>query len=120
MKCVSLLHPTFHFDVAEPPRVTTHPRDLKDAVPGKPVMFTTEATGTEPLSYQWEWKPAIFNVKWQSCDAERLPGADSSSLTIPRVQKSNEGRYRCVISNCAGEQASEPAYLSIGKKFTPF
>ena len=112
---MSLPHPTFHFDVAEPPRVTAHPRELKDAVPGKPVTFTTEATGTEPLSYQWEWKPAIYNAKWQSCDAERLPGPDSSSLTIPRVQKSNEGNYRCIISNYAGTLISKPAQLSVGK-----
>ena len=65
MKCVSLPHPTFYFDVAEAPRVTTHPRDLKDVVPDKPVMFTTEATGIEPLNYQWEWKPTMYYGKWQ-------------------------------------------------------
>ena len=115
MKCVSLPHPTFCFDVAEPPRITSHPEDLKDAVPGKPVMFTAEATGTEPLSYQWEWKPAMDDGKWQPCDAEKFPGVDSSTLTIPDVEKSNEGSYRCVVSNNAGSQTSNPVKLNVGK-----
>ena len=105
---------SFSFYVAEPPRITSHPPDLKDVVAGKPVTFTAEATGTEPLNYQWEWKPAMDDGEWQSCD-ERFPETHSSILTIPRVQISNEGSYRCVVSNCAGEQTSCPAKLTFGK-----
>ena len=113
-----MCHSQFFFYVAEAPRITSHPQDLKDAVPGKSVMFSTEGSGTETLNYQWEWKQAINDDEWQSCDVERFPGADSSTLTIPSVQKSNEGSYRCVISNCAGSQASNPAKLSVGKNST--
>ena len=105
----------FTMDVAEPPRVTNHPLDTKDAVPGKPVKFTLQATGTEPLNFHWQWKPAgeeDGSEEWQPCRAE---WSDGATLTIPSVQKSNEGSYRCVISNCAGSQTSEPAYLSVGK-----
>ena len=97
------------------PRVTTHPQNLKDVVPGKPVMFTAEATGTQPLNYQWEWKQATDDGKWQPCDVERFPGADSSVLTIPSVQNSDEGSYHCVVSNCAGKKTSKPAELSVGE-----
>ena len=104
---------------ANRPRVTTHPQEMKDAVPGKPVRFTTVATGIQPLSYQWEWKPpseaSPENEMWQPCSAERFPGAENSTITIPSVQKSNEGSYRCVVSNCAGSQTSNPAELSVGK-----
>ena len=100
--------------VAEPPRITSHPEELKDAVPGKPLLFTAEATGTEPLSYQWEWKPAIDDEEWQLCDVERFPGADSATLTIPSVYESNQGNYRCVMSNCAGKATSNPTKLSVG------
>ena len=108
--------PCFFPLVAEPPTVTSHPQELKDVIPGKPVTFTVEATGTQPLSYQWEWKPAMDDGKWQPCDRERFPGADSSVLTIPSVQKSDEGSYRCVVGNCAAvTQISNPAKLGVGK-----
>ena len=101
--------------VADPPRVISHPQELKDVVPSKSVMFATEATGTEPLRYEWEWKPVMGGGKWQSCYVERFPGADSSTLTIPSVQKFNEGHYRCVVSNCVGSQTTSPAKLRVGK-----
>ena len=98
--------------VVEPPIITIHPQDLKNVVPSKPVMFSAQATGTQPLSYQWEWNDY---GKWQPCDMERFSGADSTTLTIPSVHESNEGSYRCVVSNCAGSQTSNPAELSFGK-----
>ena len=97
--------------VAEPPRITTHPHDLKDAVRGKPVEFTIQATGSEPLTYQWQRKPAEEEgggVEWQPCPAEWCDGA---AILIP-MEKSSEGSYRCVVSNCAGSQTSEPAKLN--------
>ena len=77
-------------------------------------MFTVEATGTEPLNYQWlHWKPAgkeDGSKEWQPCPAE---WSDSATLIIPSVQKSNEGRYCCVVSNCAGSQASKSVILEV-------
>ena len=96
----------------EPPKITLHPKSLKEVCPTKPVVFTVQATGTDPLSYYWQWKPAGENEEWQPCDADLSYGA---TMTIPSVQKSNEGSYRCVISNYAGTQTSNPAELSIGK-----
>ena len=115
LECEVCVTSMFCFCVAEAPRINSHPQDLKDAVPGKHVMFIVEATGTEPLDYQWEWMPAMDDGEWQLCDVERLPGADSSTLTIPSVQKSNEGSYRCVVSNYVGNQSSYPARLSVGE-----
>ena len=98
------------------PRFITHPQNLKDAIPGMPVMFIAKGSGTEPLNYQWEWKPVMAHGwEWQPCDVERFPGANSSTLTIPSVQNSNKGSYRCVISNHAGEKTSKQAKLSVGK-----
>ena len=79
-------------------------------------MFTAEATGTQPLNYQWEWKPAMEDGEWQLCDVERFPGADSSTVTILSVQKSIEGSYRCIVGNCTGTNISNSAKLSVGKK----
>ena len=111
LKCEVCVIPFYVVD----PLVITHPQDWKDAVLGNPAMFTVEATGTQPLNYQWEWKSAMDDGEWQLCDVERFPGADSSTLIIPNVQKSNKGSYCCVVSNCTGSWTSNPAKLSIGK-----
>ena len=105
------------FNVAIPPRIRSHPQKPKDVVFGEPVTFTIQASGTKPLSYQWQWKPATKDGEseaWQPCDVE---GHDSTSatLSIPSVLKSNEGRYRCIVNNIAGTKISEPVKLSIGK-----
>ena len=93
---------------AKPPRIISH---LKNAIRGKFVKVAIQAIGTKPLSYQWQWKPT--RAGWQPCNTEWSNGA---ILTIPKVQKSNEGSYRCVVSNCAGIQTSNPAkLLSVGK-----
>ena len=84
------------------------------------MTFTIGTTGTEPLSYEWQWKPAGEeggSEKWQLCGVE---GPQTAVLCIPSVQKSNEGQYRCNISNCAGSQTSNAATLSLGKEFNHF
>ena len=48
--------------------------------------------------------------EWKPCDAK---GSNTATLIIPSVQKSNEGSYRCVISNCAGSQISNSAELEV-------
>ena len=111
MKITSYIFSLPH--VAEPPRIITHPNDLMDAIPGNPVEFTIQATGTEPLNYNWQWSPAGEggSEEWQPCSGAE--GSDTTTLTIPSVQKSNQGSYRCVISNCAGSQTSRPAKLEV-------
>ena len=76
-------------------------------------MFIVKASGNEPLNYQWEWTPAE-SEEWLLCD---IHGSNAATLTIPSVQKSNKGSYRCVISNPmnACSQTSEPANLNVGK-----
>ena len=113
--CLVLSDTCFLYNVAECPKITTHPQELKCTISGRAVSFTVQATGTEPLSYQWEIKTGNRNGEWQLCDVESLTGANSSTLTIPSVQKSNEGSYRCTVSNCAGSETSESAALTVGE-----
>ena len=99
-----------------PPKIITHPQKLKDVIPGKSAKITVQATGTEPLKYNWQWKPAdkgSGSKEWKPCDEGQ---SDGSALTLPNVQKPNEGSYRCVISNHAGTDISKAAELSVGKK----
>ena len=105
-----------HFaHAAEPPRITVHPQELRDVALGKPVTITVQATGTEPLSYRWEIKGGNKSGAWLPCDVERFPGANSSTLTIPSIQKSNKESYRCVISNIVCSQISDPVKICIGR-----
>ena len=105
----------FPIPADEPPKVTDHPKSLKDAVLYEPVTFSIQATGTEPLNYQWEHKTRDGSGEWQSCDVKSFPRPDSSTLTIPSVQKSNKGSYRCTVSNLAGSETSECATLTVGE-----
>ena len=99
----------------EPPNVTSHLESVGEVCPGSTVTFCVQATGTEPLSYHWQWKPAEVleggSEEWQPCPAE---WSDGAILTIPSVQKYNEGSYCCVISNFAGTQTSK-AEITVGK-----
>ena len=104
-----------HFlPLVDPPRIIIHPQDLKDAIAGESVTFTVQAIGTEPLSYLWELKTGNGGG-CQSCIVGRIPGANSSTITIPSVQKLNEGSYRCTVSNCGGSETSKYAMLTVGE-----
>ena len=101
--------------VVEPLKVITRPQQLKDIVEGESAKFNIQAHGTEPLNYHWQWKPAekeSGSEKWQPCPAN---WSDGATLTVPKVEKLNEGIYRCVVSNLAGEQISNSAKLGVGK-----
>ena len=105
----------FIYTAAELPGITTHPKDSTATVPGKTVTFTVQATGTEPLNYLWQWNPAKEGVseEWQPCNGAE--GSDTATLTIPSVQKSDEGSYCCTVSNYAGSETSECATLTVGE-----
>ena len=92
-----------------PPQVTSHHGCLTDVVPGSGVQFSVTATGTAPLSYQWQ-KDGV-----NLTDGGRIKGASTSTLSITAVQKSDEGGYTCVVSNTAGTDTFEPATLTLGK-----
>ena len=106
-----------YLHTADPPEIIAHPQELKDAVLDKFAMFTVQATGTEPLKYQWQHKMRAESGEWQSCDVARFSGATSSALIILSVQRSDEGSYRCIVSNTVGSLTSEPALLTTGEKF---
>ena len=100
----------FFCDLAQPPKITIHPQDLNGTFPGKSVSFTVVATGTEPLSYQWQWKPTDRIKEWQNLTSSgSVQGADTATLTYPSIEDCSEGLYRCVVTNVAGREISECA-----------
>ena len=96
----------------EPPNVTSQPVSQKNVLPGKTVAFSIQATGIQPLKYQWQWKQ--FGKEAEKDEWKNLPG-DDSTLQVVEVQASNAGYYRCVVSDTAGSETSLPAILTVGK-----
>ena len=92
----------------DPPQVTVHPVDQTDIVPGSDVSFSVTATGTAPLSYQWQ-KDGV-----DLTDGGSITGATTATLTITVVMESDEGGYRCVVTNIAGMDTSNTAMLTVG------
>jgi hypothetical protein len=87
--------------VFSPPTITTHPSD-QTVTEGQPVTFQVVASGTAPLSYQWQQSLA------------NIPGANSSTYTIPVVQSGHGSEtYRCVVTNAYGTAISNDARVFI-------
>ena len=109
----------FPLSIAEPPKITAHPQELKGTVSDKPVSFTVEATGTKPLNYQWQWKPVVEGVssgQWKNLTSGgSAQGADTATLMFTSIESCSEGLYQCVVTNIVGEKISKCADHIIGE-----
>jgi uncharacterized lipoprotein YddW (UPF0748 family) len=83
-----------------PPAITAQPQDQM-VNQGASATFAVSATGTGPLSYQWQ-----FN-------STNIPGATGSSYTRSPAQTNDAGAYSVVITNVAGSVTSSNATLSV-------
>ena len=87
------------------PSITTHPQSttVNDS---DSVTFSVVATGTAPLSYQWQ---VDEGSGWQP-----LVGETSTALTIPTVTASMTGNtYRVVVTGPGGSVNSNSAVLQV-------
>ena len=79
----------------------THPSS-RTVGPGETATFSTTATGTGPLTYQWER------------DGAAIGNATASSYTTsPVIPADNGAKFRVVVSNAAGKATSNAATLSV-------
>jgi hypothetical protein len=84
-----------------PPVVTLQPAN-QTINAGQTATFSITATGTTPLSYQWQKN---------SVD---IGGATGASYTTPAVTRADSGAfYRCKVTNIATSVFSNPAQLSV-------
>jgi hypothetical protein len=83
------------------PTITTQPAN-QTVTPGQTATFSVTATGTAPLSYQWQKNGA------------NIAGATSSSYTTPATTTSDSGStFVVVVSNSAGSATSNAATLTV-------
>jgi arylsulfatase A-like enzyme len=94
-----------------PPSIGMQPRTQTIKLGGA-VSFSVVGCGTAPLSYRWE--KSSSGGGWSP-----IGGANASSYAISSVSTSNQGAYRCVVSNAYGEAASTAAVLTVVPQVTP-
>ena len=61
-----------------------------------------------PLQEAEGWKPI-------PSDGGRYEGVHTATLIITRVQRSDQGGYRCIVYNDTGSETSEPAVVTVGR-----
>lgn len=83
-----------------PPTITGQPTS-QTVVEGGTATFTVAATGTPPLSYQWQK------------DGANLNGKTNASVTLGNVQPADAGHYCVIVSNVAGSVTSAEATLTV-------
>jgi len=86
---------------ATAPMITTQPVNMSVAV-GATATFTVVASGTGPLTYQWQK------------NGNAIAGATSASYTTAAAQSTDDGtKYSVTVSNSAGSATSNNATLSV-------
>ena len=83
-----------------PLSITSQPQSQTVTV-GSTVTFSVAASGSQPLSYQWE------------LNGVNISGPTSASYTISNVQANQAGNYTVVVSNASGTVTSATAVLTV-------
>jgi hypothetical protein len=89
------------------PSITSQPTSQSVTV-GQTATFTVSATGTSPLSYQWQK------------NAANISGASSATYTTPAATSADSGAmFDVVVSNPAGTVTSQKASLTVSAAAAP-
>lgn len=83
-----------------PPAITDQP-DGQTVCSGDVVQFSVTATGTAPLSYQWQR------------GGSDIPGATGSTLQIQPADPGDAGSYTVVVTDACGSVTSAAAILTV-------
>jgi endonuclease/exonuclease/phosphatase family metal-dependent hydrolase len=83
-----------------PPGILAQPQSQTVGA-GTTASFSVQASGTWPLSYQWQFNSAD------------LPGATNAALILPNVSSNNAGSYSVTITNAFGATNSQAATLTV-------
>src|SRR5437899_6493880 len=89
------------------PSITTQPTN-RTVTAGQTATLSVSATGTAPLSYQWQK------------NGMAISGATSNVYTTPPATSSDNGaQFTVVISNTAGSLTSDAATLTVNPPAAP-
>ena len=92
---------------ASAPTITTHPASQTARI-GDAATFTVGASGTQPLSYQWQRNDV------------NISGATAATYTISSVIQSDDGaRFRAIVTNDFGSATSNEAVLTVTSNQPP-
>ena len=93
--------------------IITQPAD-KSVIEGKTATFTVNATGSEPLSYQWQQSIDNGN-NWTN-----IASANAAEYTTGKTTMDMSGnQYRCVVTGVGGAVISDPATLTVAHAHKP-
>ena len=91
-------------DAVIPPDIIVHPQS-RELFAGDITDFSIEATGTEPIDYQWRKKGIPIS------------GATAASYTTPPVTLSDDSAtFDCIASNTEGADTSNPAMITVTER----
>ncbi len=86
------------------PSISAHPQNTS-VEEGEWIMFEVTASGTAPLSYQWERNTGSG---WEEID-----GAVSTTYSFATTLAMDGDQYRCVVSNASGSVTSNAATATV-------
>lgn len=89
------------------PTITTQPQDV-EVKENETATFTVNATGTEPLSYQWQ-QSTDNGKNWTN-----IASANAAEYTTGKTTMDMSGyQYRCVVTDDGGTATSNAATLTV-------
>jgi hypothetical protein len=89
-----------------PPGITQQPSSQTIATGGT-ASFTVGATGSDPLSYQWQKNTVNLN------NGGHYAGVTTTTLMISGADNGDTASYRCVVTNAFGSTNSSAAALTV-------
>jgi hypothetical protein len=93
--------------VRVPPSITSQPQSVRVTAPN-PASFTVVASGSEPLSYQWQRNGTNLT------NGVNLSGCATPTLNVNPTGLNEAGIYVVIVRNAYGQTASLPALLTMG------
>lgn len=95
------------FPTSQPPSIATQPSSVTVPV-GATATFTVSASGSAPLSYQWQR------------NGSNISGATGASYSLVGAQPAdNAAQFRAVVSNAFGSATSNAAVLTVTSNAAP-